>query len=432
MFYLLGPAGVGKSAVAQTAGEDYMAQNEALIADGHFIKPENRYLIAAFFFSRPNHRDNAVNVIPTIVAQLIDQIPDYAHLMTECFAADSGILDKPLHFQFKYLLVDPFRILHARKPFIHPILIILDGLDECSSKEAQCEFINLINEHVRLRTHSPLVWLVCSRPEWHLKKLLSDGNDFGIHCRRDELSVDDDEARSDALLVLRDELAQIQHRFRDRVPQDWPGEAAINALAEGCGNLFIVIITVTRFIGDEKIGKPVARLDSCLSCMIAMTQPSAGSRAENVNPFRALDLLYTQILLAIPSEELPDVMAIVCLRILNPHNSLSVSLHANVLSHNSETFYALLSGMHSILQVPPLEFAEEYGIQFYHASFGDYLRDRSRAEAFSQAWITAHCDVTTKSLHWYNALISTECALDGMILQHLLTVVMRLLYLSLN
>ncbi|KAF9441419.1 hypothetical protein P691DRAFT_779803, partial [Macrolepiota fuliginosa MF-IS2] len=56
MLWLLGPAGVGKSAIAQTIAEE-------CAADGS--------LGATFFFSRLNNRNNPHSVIPTIVYQLV-------------------------------------------------------------------------------------------------------------------------------------------------------------------------------------------------------------------------------------------------------------------------------------------------------------------------------------------------------------------------
>ncbi|KAF5354211.1 hypothetical protein D9756_006920 [Leucocoprinus leucothites] len=392
MFWLLGPAGVGKSAVAQTVGEEYKASKRPF---------------ASFFFSRPNRRDDPSTVIPTLVLQLMAQIPDYKRLVTEIFAADPNILERDLHTQFKELLVDPFRALHSMKPFEHPVLIILDGLDECKSREAQCDFINLISDHVRLRTNSPLIWLVCSRPEWHLKRMLSDA-DFGVQCRRDEVSVDDEEARADVLLVLRDGLQDIQHRFCDRLPKTWPGEEAITKIAKGSSNLFIVVTTIVRFIGDENHGNPDGRLKACLEFM--ERQSSSPSSAPNL--FGALDLLYERILEDIVPSELPAAMSILCLRILYPGTDLCASLHANVLGLTSSAFYAALNGMHSILLIPPLEYADKYGVQFYHASFQDFLRDRGRNQKFLQAWNTAYCDVTTASLRWLKPFISTDCSLN--------------------
>ncbi|KAJ3575025.1 hypothetical protein NP233_g1363 [Leucocoprinus birnbaumii] len=392
MFWLLGPAGVGKSAVAQTVGEEYK---------------ELKRPLSSFFFSRPNRRDDATTVIPTLVLQLVSQIPEYKHLVTEIFAADPNILERDLHTQFKVLLVDPFRELHSKKPFEHPILIILDGLDECNSKEAQCEFINLISDHVRLRTNSPLIWLVCSRPEWHLKRMLSDA-DFGVQCRRDEVSVDDEEAKADVLLVLRDGLQEIQQKFHDRLPKSWPGEPAVAKIAEKSFNLFIVVTTIVRFIGDINHGNPDGRLQACLQIVENQTQTSSAT-----NLFGALDLLYDRILADIePTGQLPTAMSILCLRILYPGSDLCASTLANVLRLESSAFYAALNGMHSILLIPPLEYADKHGVQFYHASFQDFLKDRTRNLRYTQAWNTAYGDVTVASMKWLKPFIANECVLD--------------------
>lgn len=103
MLWILGPPGVGKSAVAQTIAED--------------MKDSGR-LGASLFFSRINHRDDPDGVIPTLAYQLAIKCPEYERIITECFADDPTILEKNRRTQFKELIIDPFQVLMTRNPQI--------------------------------------------------------------------------------------------------------------------------------------------------------------------------------------------------------------------------------------------------------------------------------------------------------------------------
>ncbi|KAF9443940.1 hypothetical protein P691DRAFT_653273, partial [Macrolepiota fuliginosa MF-IS2] len=54
IFWLKGPAGVGKSAISQSCAEMFAARKR---------------LVAAFFFSRPNQRDNPQRLFTSIAYQ---------------------------------------------------------------------------------------------------------------------------------------------------------------------------------------------------------------------------------------------------------------------------------------------------------------------------------------------------------------------------
>ncbi|KAJ3560951.1 hypothetical protein NP233_g10504 [Leucocoprinus birnbaumii] len=383
LFWLIGPAGIGKSAVVESVSEDRIARKQP---------------VASFFFSQENCHDNPTTVVPTLVLQLITQFPHFQQPITQVFATHPDILEQDLHTQFKILLDDPIRELHSEKPFEQPILIILDGLDECNGKTAQCDLISLISNHAHLQTGSPLIWLVSSRPEWHFKQFFHDAN-FLAHCYLQELLVDDDESRADLLLLLREAFQQIRRESGDHLPDRWPGEAVITAIAEGSLYLFAVVKNVIHFIRDWEQGNPNDRLQASLQLM--ERQPILGIP----NFFNTLDQLYLRVLANIPTTELPVTMRILCLHVLYTGGNLCVSLHASLLGLDPSTFYSALKEMHSVLLIPPLEHADQSGIQFYHASFSQFIQDGGRNRDFIVAWNTARGDVFIASLRWLNKLL---------------------------
>ncbi|KAF9439930.1 hypothetical protein P691DRAFT_768591 [Macrolepiota fuliginosa MF-IS2] len=95
-----------------------------------------------------------------------------------------------------------------------PFLIILDGLDECKSKEAQCQIIELIKLQLKDSGASSLLWMICSQPEPHLKRVVHKAEAEGL-CWVEELWIDDPEAQSDTEFYLRDEFHRISKKHPD-------------------------------------------------------------------------------------------------------------------------------------------------------------------------------------------------------------------------
>ncbi|KAF9440190.1 hypothetical protein P691DRAFT_688506, partial [Macrolepiota fuliginosa MF-IS2] len=114
--WLSGPAGVGKSAVAQTVAE-------FAIEKGHF----KGVLGAAYFFLWPNKRFKYNEVFITIAYQLAICFPGYQPLVTVKLTTEPDLLEKTLHVQFRKMIVEPLLLLSHEWKHV----IILNGLDEC-------------------------------------------------------------------------------------------------------------------------------------------------------------------------------------------------------------------------------------------------------------------------------------------------------------
>lgn len=392
MFWILGPAGVGKSAIAQTIAED---------------AKENGRLGAAFFVSRPHRRNDPLRIIPTLAHQLAVEFPEYRHMITQRILDNPTILEKDLSSQFKLLIAEPFNNLQEDKRLKSPFLVVLDGLDECNDKEAQCTFIRLISGHARQKENAPLLWLVFSRPEWHLKRLLPTV-DPTIKCHHEDLLIDGVEGRDDVYRFLCDGFTDIRRRFRDEVDDHWPSEDDIVRLATVSSGLFVFASTVLKFVGDDLRNNPVAQLKICLQFV------SNACISGSVNPLATLDLLYYQILVDIPSSILPTTMDILCLCLMatQKHRTSPCDI-ANILHLDKATFYAAIRGLHSVLDIPSAADAVRKSIRFYHASFQDFLRDPLRSGTFHRQEAEARCNVAIHCLHWQNTFLSPDCRLAG-------------------
>jgi hypothetical protein len=93
IIWLYGPAGTGKSAVAQTFAEHCAGLGR---------------LGAAFFFSRANGRNDPKTVVPTIAYQLGVACVEYKTIIAELIANDPLVLKKSPRAQFTDLIAGPF------------------------------------------------------------------------------------------------------------------------------------------------------------------------------------------------------------------------------------------------------------------------------------------------------------------------------------
>ncbi|KAJ3571741.1 hypothetical protein NP233_g3549 [Leucocoprinus birnbaumii] len=423
MYWLLGSAGVGKSAIAQTIAEE--AQRAGRLG-------------GTFFFSRPNGRDDPLTVIPTLVHQLVVRFPSYKQIIARVLAKDSTIFEKGLETQFRLLIVQPFQDLQRSQPFIHPILVVLDGLDECRSEDAQASFIQLING-CSTENNVPLSWLVCSRDEWHLKRLLPE-RDPTIRCVCDKLLVDGIEGRDDVYRFICDEFSEIRKRFCDEVDETWPEESDVVEFAGASSGQFAFASTAMRFIGSNEPGDPASQLEACLSAI------RKAPRAGDTNPFHALDLLYVHIFSSIPTIALPNAMRIISLHLLIGHDShlghgtaiepeagtpwdsllrheplylpaLGTTLPAhgtnfaacaNILHLSKAMMYSALRRLHSVISIPTVQEAHVKPLRIYHASLTDFLRDPGRSGRLHDQLNQGHFESVMQMLKWTNFL-SPRC-----------------------
>ncbi|KAF5353339.1 hypothetical protein D9756_008085 [Leucocoprinus leucothites] len=386
MYWLLGSAGVGKSAIAQTIAEEIQVRDR---------------LAGTFFFSRPNHRDDPMSVIPTLSYQVAVRFPWYKRLVAERLDDDPTILEKDIPSQFQLLITGPLKLHHTDHKDQETLLLVLDGLDECKDKDAQCMFLHIINESAE--QDLPLAWLVCSRPEWHLQRLLPK-NDNKMHCKCDELLVHGVEGRDDVYRFLCDEFANIRNHYRDELDKAWPREADIAELSDTSSGHFAFASTVIKFIGADPPSNPPAQLSICLR--VVRKHLVSG----NVNPMQALDLLYLQILKLIPSEMLPVAIKILSSHLVLP-TSASLTDHANILRLDRVSFYAATRTLHSVLDIPTPQAAARTGFRFYHASFGDFLLDPGRSLSFHVMVVDAKYQVVIQLLKWIDCIESYQCVL---------------------
>lgn len=381
LIWLSGPAGTGKSAIAQTFAE--------------FCVGKCRFG-AAFFFSRPNNRNDPKSLIPTLAYQLAVRFPKYKSLLIEQITNDLSILQKTPRAQLVSLIVEPFSTLRNRgDPAVRePLLIVLDGLDECQGINAQCEIVEMIGEILQSREDLPILWLICSRPEPHFKYIFSR-TDFPIACDRERLEIDA-ETRSDVDLYLYDGFKEIRARFWDVTDVTWPPDAKLKEVQDISSGLFVLASTTLRYIGDSGHADPEGRLDDFLAFMQEKDRIGAD------NPLETLDLLYSRILDNIPETVIHKTRRILyfCTQIVTK-NQLHAQALCNFLRMDQREFYHALRALHSVIDVPIPQLAIDVPLRLYHASFGDYLKASSRSGKFFISQEEAYVEHSKLCLFWY-------------------------------
>ncbi|KAJ6505664.1 hypothetical protein C8R47DRAFT_133759 [Mycena vitilis] len=364
MMWLYGPAGGGKSAIAQTMAERWT---------------EAECLGAAFFFARWRMGGSSGKTLfPTIAYQLAQHIPALRRSISEAVERDPAVCDKSLEEQARVLIRNPVAALPAHN--WKPYLVIVDGLDECEGKPAQSRIIRAIF-HISANNTLPLRFLICSRPEPHIRETFQDRAEFCC------VSLDDIfEPSLDIRRYLRDKLADVQ-RKRLRTHPAWPSDADLGTLVKNASGQFIYAATVIKFVDDE-YSHPVEQLRLVLRASATQTKVSA---------FEDLDNLYSSIL-----SQNPDISLVI--RILgaffaipDPDNPTThcVEFLDNILGLERGTVRFALRGLHSMLFIPDSDGGR---IRVHHASFHDFLSNPTRAGQFYLAPEAHHTELLERCL----------------------------------
>ncbi|KAJ3576566.1 hypothetical protein NP233_g358 [Leucocoprinus birnbaumii] len=406
LVWLVGPAGAGKSAVAQTFAEYCQSIQQ---------------LGASFFFSRLEGRVSTNGLVATIVYQLAIQYPDYQTEIVHILSRDRSILDKTLPIQFNKLIIEPMEALASRlsKPTLSekPLLIVLDGLDECNDEVAQRQIVGLIGKYVQLAILSlhPLVWLLCSRPEWHI------GREFTLAERpfiwkRENISCNSPQDIADVYCILKTRLQEVYNDFTTVEPKpSWPEGQRLRQISELVGGLPILADTIYRFIRDGD-GTPDSMLDQCISYL------ATPGKSKSVNPLRRLDQFYQHTMGRVRDCDLPKAKLILAFYILSPTleplpsamgaNFGNVLEVARFLRLEKDTLYKVLRGLYSVVDVPSAETAHQKPLLFFHKFFSDFLQDPARAGGYALDMDQLRYDIAILTLRWHNDFLRSTCKLE--------------------
>ena len=136
--WLSGPAGYGKSAVAQTIAERYAAKGR---------------LLGCFFFLRgAGERSHISRLIPTLAHQISLSVPAVKPLLEKALRDEPDMLGPSvsLAHQFQKLIIEPIhstKVLSSFEVFSQLAkqkIFVIDALDECNDKAEMAAFIDVL------------------------------------------------------------------------------------------------------------------------------------------------------------------------------------------------------------------------------------------------------------------------------------------------
>ncbi|KAJ8082911.1 hypothetical protein PM082_008768 [Marasmius tenuissimus] len=362
IYWISGAAGVGKSAIAMTIAKSY----------------EGKGLASSFFFFRPDPKRNNPSAFALSIAHdLKVRMPFAEGYITRRISKDPTILEATLEDQFRELVFEPClrnrllrRILHQLS-FVpkEPRLVIIDGLDECSDENTQRRILSTILSSYKQSRHFPLRFLICSRPEAWIREAFNeeDLRRLTQHFQLDDEIFPDRDIERYYLREFRN-IRESPQFARLPFPEVWPSPEDLVCLVDKSSGQFVYAVTAVKFV-TLRCSNPLTQLRTILD----YTPDNPPSRSS----FAAIDTLYQMILSDHPDPEqlLPVLAAIL---ILPPHGLSSPEFIELLLGLPTGEIDIILRPMHSILNIRNADVP----ITAYHASFIDFLYDKSRSQCF--------------------------------------------------
>jgi hypothetical protein len=349
VYWLNGPAGTGKSTIAQTFAERSAAEGQ---------------LGASFFCSRdhPDKRDIHL-IFPTLAFDLARSNIRFREALIEVLISDPDVADESLAIQLEGLLVQPLKSIGLSTT------IVIDALNECEDNEPASAILSLLARHIDAIQF--VKFFVTGRPEVRIRtgfrlSLLQLSTEVFLLHALDWSSID-----QDIECYLRNGLIIIakERSFWD-LTDPWPADDDIAFLVSRCSGVFIVAFTIVRLIGDRHL-EPREQLRAII--MGAETSIHEGRAV--------VDDLYQQVFLrSLEGVDIIDISFFELLRlilgsIVLAFTPLSCADLERILGISRSQFRVAIRSLHPVIMVPG---SDQRPLQIHHKSFADFLTDSSR------------------------------------------------------
>ena len=221
IFWLVGPAGVGKSAIAQMVVE---------------WCDERGQLASSFFCSQDanHHHTDFCPIFPTLAIQLAQKHLRIRLVLVSLLRSDPDVVYESPSDQVEQLIVKPLKLVDVST------VIIIDGLDEWMDDESQFTVVSTIEHWVK---EIPKVkFLVTSRP----KHNIFVGPDI-LFCTQ-LFMLTPDLIDSDIRRFLEHELSRLASRNR---LDGWPMATQLDLLCHRAAGLFVYAVATVKFLGRK-------------------------------------------------------------------------------------------------------------------------------------------------------------------------------------
>jgi nucleoside-triphosphatase THEP1 len=341
VYWMVGMAGIGKSAIAHTLCEILEAKN---MLGGNFC------------CSRASDKtSNARLIIPVIAHALARASPSIALEVVKAIKNEPYLAELSYHNmdeQFKRLIYNPLRTTANKMAKTYKVVVI-DAVDECVNLEVVSSFIKLV---LKSASEIPLKIFIASRDEYRIRNAFKSSDRY-IY---DLYDIEKDVVQNDIRKYLETSLA----RIKDDDHEEWPSPIELSSLVHHSGALFIYAATAVRYIanGGEFYKSRLTEM--------------AIQGVESVTEFETdIDLLYIRILKkaceAKQSHEVAPMRDLVSI-IIFLRNPLPMDAIASLSERNAHLYLSLLTSVIHIPKQPKAVVAP------FHASFPDFITNPDR------------------------------------------------------
>ncbi|KAG8989009.1 hypothetical protein FRB94_014752 [Tulasnella sp. JGI-2019a] len=376
-YLLLGPAGTGKSAIASSIANRWIA---------------SRRLGAVFHFTRDEQARNKGSILA--LAQQLARWAD-RRLRSKIAAAIElarkdglDIAQMTLEYQFLQLIEEPLRSLDGVSP---ALVIILDALDECDEAYAMTllRLFGGLFDGLFDRLSKNVKLFITSRGELQLQHCYNSEplkSQLETHFLGDEKA---EHVEGDISLYFKQQLPVLVGHLVTN-PSTWPGDEKRRALVSKTQGLFICATTVARMLADPNILDPETQLEGILSSNDAIRLDDIYGqildRACPTSSHNNLLALFRNVLGALVVARVPiNIHTLASL--LSPDGVEDPREGSDEQRSEHERFanrirVSVLS-LQAVLIVPDVEAPQARDakpIRFIHSSFTDYLTDESRCK----------------------------------------------------
>ncbi|KAG9089697.1 hypothetical protein FS749_001135, partial [Ceratobasidium sp. UAMH 11750] len=385
-FWLHGPAGCGKSAVATSVSESL--RRAGVLAGSFFCKRDSEHL------RKPE------NVISHLAVSLAFKCPAYGAKLVEILRPDPLLAYSATGTRFTDLIFNPLQSIDQDHQF-STLVVIVDAIDESGTVDDQVELARCLLEMSKL-----VGWLrvlVTSRPNDEIRPLLGLGQEGTRQC---DLFAEDEAS------VSRDILAYIRSRMNAMPPEktgrsQWKNDANIHRLSAGANGLFIWARTACSLI--QRSLDPNATLEQIL----------AGGQHKGAR--KALGDLYTTALKEGLDETNDDPsiiqLCVGAIILTGSRRPLRDEVLATMLSGRVQldTLSRLIDRLGSVLYRD-----DSHAVRAAHQSFSDYMtgedcRKEYRIDLLAQnAELAASClQIMLRSLRFNICGLEDSCLMNS-------------------
>jgi hypothetical protein len=353
VYWLCGMAGTGKTTIAYSLCE-------RLEAEGR--------LGASYFCSRTIHESRDIrSVFPTIARELALRSYIVPSILAKVLQDTPDIVSSQPSVQFTRLIRQP---LNPNKSCI----LAFDAFDEFKTiAEARLLLSTLTLSAADLPN---VKFFITSRQVPELEEVFNRARRTLFYLHNVEKSL----VSSDIERYLIERRSEI--RIEKGLAETWWTDKQLQLLLSSAGRLFIFASTVCSFLETSDAVECDKSLKGILSTTTRLQASEDGQYAD-------LDRLYSQVLDAVQQDRRRKTIHNVLLVVVTALNPLSIPTIAHLLKIDQSTVFAAVKRLGAIITVPAPNDTNAPVLPF-HASFPDFLHNKSRSNAYCLPGIDAH------------------------------------------